>query len=224
MTIGEAISRLRISIKAVKQDAALSDRFLYSLIMKHGKLLMRRQDNLNRIMKFNSIFRSLDFVELEDVDKIAAAACIGISSNCKLKRTKEKLPDMIEGYWGVLIRDVTSIDGVTPIQHTYATKYDQMSKQKYFKYNNQKYYWYLDGHLYFPNIDWDAIKVIGVFEGDLTPYVCQSVKEDCIKKQDMIIPMPEFLFSEIETMCKNDLVTMIQIPTDTQHDVKNIVN
>jgi len=106
-TIGEAVSRSRTMIKSVKQDAALSDRFLYSLIMKHGKLLMRRQDNLNRIKKFNGIFKSLHFVELVEIDK-AELTCIGITSCCKILRTKDKLPDMIEGYWGVLIRTITS--------------------------------------------------------------------------------------------------------------------
>ena len=98
MTVGEAISRLRILIKSVKQDATLSDRFLYSMILKHGKLLMRRRDNLYRIMKFNSIFQALNFVELIEVDSVEAQ-CKGIKSNCTFMRTKEKLPEMIEGYW-----------------------------------------------------------------------------------------------------------------------------
>ena len=133
MTIGEAVSRLRTLIKSVKQDANLSDRFLYSMIMKHGKLLMRRQDNLNRIMKFNSIFQPLDFVELIEVDKVQAQ-CRGIKSGCNIMRTKDKLPTMVEGYWGVLIRSITSLDSSEQVHHTYPTIYEQMSKQKYFKY------------------------------------------------------------------------------------------
>jgi len=220
MTIGEAISRLRILIKSVKQDASLSDRFLYSLIMKHGKLLMRRQDNLNRIMKFNSIFQVLDFVELIEVDRVAAN-CRSITSGCTFKRTKNKLPDMIEGYWGVLLRAVTSIDHSTQVEYTYPTTYEQMSKQKYFKYNTNKYFWYLDGHLYFPNLDWDAIRLEGIFEGDISKYNCDT-SDDCIFMQDRTIAIPEFLFSEIEGMALRELTVMLQIPVDTQHDQQNV--
>ena len=47
MKVGEAISRIKNTIKSVKQDAAsLTDRYVYSLILKYGKLLMRGQDNL----------------------------------------------------------------------------------------------------------------------------------------------------------------------------------
>lgn len=220
MKIGEAISRLRILIKSVKQDATLSDRFLYSMIMKHGKLLMRRQDNLNRIMKYNSIFKSLDFVELIEVDKIQAQ-CKGIKSGCTFKRTKEKLPKLIEGYWGVLIRSVTSLDHSVQVQYTYPTTYEQMTSQKYFKYNTSKYFWYLDGHLYFPNLEWDAVRLEGVFEGDVSNYNCDTA-DNCTFMQDREMAIPEFLFSEIENMVLKELTVMINIPADTQHDTRNV--
>ena len=98
ITVSEAISRVRNQVKAVKQDASLTNRFLFSLIMKHARFLMRRQDSLNRIMKYNSIFSTLNFVELIDVDA-AEAECFGVKSNCTFKRTKHKLPIAIEGYY-----------------------------------------------------------------------------------------------------------------------------
>ncbi|MCK5762492.1 MAG: hypothetical protein KAH05_00070 [Clostridiales bacterium] len=222
-TVGEAVSRLRILIKSVKQEVGLSDRFLYSLIMKHGKILMRRQDNLNRIMKFNAIFKPLEFVELIDVDKVSLQ-CIGITSGCTIKRTRDKLPEMMEGYWGVLIREITSLDGSEDVHNTYPSTYEKISKNKYFKYNNKKYFWYIDGHLYFPNIDWDAVKLIGLFEGDISKYNCDSITDSCKTRQDSEIMIPEFLFSEIETMALRELTMMIQIPTDNQHDQQNIVS
>lgn len=220
MIIGEAVSRLRTLIKSVKQDATLSDRFLYSMIMKHGKLLMRRQDNLNRIMKFNSIFQALQHVELIEVDRIEAH-CKGIKSGCTFMRTKDKLPAMIEGYWGVLLRSVSSLDFSQNVEYTYPTTYEQMSKQKYFKYNTNKYFWYLDGHLYFPNISWEAVRLEGIFEGDISRYNCDT-SDDCTFIQDRTIAIPGFLFSEIEQMVLKELTVMLQIPVDTQHDQQNV--
>lgn len=224
MTIGEAISRLRILIKSVKQDASLSDRFIYSMIMKHAKLLMRRQDNLNRIMKFNSIFKPLSFVELIEVDKVEAQ-CRGIKSGCTFMRTKEKLPSLIEGYWGVLIRSITSLDHSVQVHYTYPTTFEQMTSQKYFKYNKKKYFWYLDGHLYFPNIAWDAVRLEGVFENenDVSKYNCEEV-DPCQTIQQKAIPVPEFLFSEIEQMALKELTLMLQVPQDTKHDGQNVAD
>jgi hypothetical protein len=220
ITISEAVSRVRNLIKAVKQDAFVTDRFLYSLIMKHAKLLMRRQDNLNRIMKFNSVFQVLDFVELIEVDR-AQADCHCITSDCYIKRTKEKLPAMIEGYYGPLIRSVTSIDFSEELTPTFPTTYEQMSRQKTFKYNKKKYYWFLNGYLYFPNLEWDAIRIEGVFEGDISQYNC-TTSDNCVSVQNKTINVPEFLFSEIEQLVLRDLGVMLQIPQDTQQDNRHV--
>jgi len=220
ITIGEVISRVRNQIKSVKQDAFLTDRLLYSLTMKHAKLLMRRQDNLNRIMRFNSVFQTMNFVELIEVDR-AQAQCHGIDTGCYFKRTKERLPDMIEGYWGPLIRAVTSIDLSEEVTPTYPTTFEQMSKQKTFKYNKKKYYWYLDGYLYFPNMEWDAIRLEGVFEGDISQYNCDP-EDDCQYIQDKSFNVPEYMFPEIEQLVMRDLGVMLQIPQDIQHDNRHV--
>ena len=53
-TIQDTVSRIRNTVKGVKEDAFLTDRFLYSLVLKYAKLLIRRQDNENKIMRFQS--------------------------------------------------------------------------------------------------------------------------------------------------------------------------
>jgi len=220
-TIGEVISRIRNQVKSSKQDAFLTDRAIYSLVKKYGSLLMRRQDNLNRIMKFNSIFQSLNYVELEDIDT-AEASCFCITSGCTIKRTKNKLPVMQEGYYGPIIRSITSLDYSCNIIPTYPSIYSLISKQKSFKYNKNKYYWYLDGYIYFPNIDFEAVRIDGVFDGDIANYNCDTT-DDCLYMQNKKISIPDFLFAEIEQFIMRDNGMLLQIPIDTQHDNKNIV-
>ena len=41
-TVGEAISRVRNTLKAVKEDAFLTDRVIYYSIMKYAKALIKR--------------------------------------------------------------------------------------------------------------------------------------------------------------------------------------
>ena len=70
--IAEAISRIRGQVKAEVQDSFVTDRYIYSLIEKYSQVLMRRQDSLNKLMKFNSVWATLPYVEMIDVDKVEA--------------------------------------------------------------------------------------------------------------------------------------------------------
>lgn len=218
MKVREATSRVKNTFKAVKQDAAgLSDRYIYSLIMKFGKTLMRRQDNLNRILKYNSVWKPLDCVEIEEVDRVSCGCIAG----CKVFRTKKKLPKLVDGYWGALIRFVTSVDQSQELKPTTAIEYEKMLKQKNFKYNKTKYYWYLDGHLYFPNIEWDAIRLECIPEGDISAYNTDT--PNCTYAQDLDCPIPDFLFTEIEQMIAAELGINLRIPVDQQHDNINVI-
>jgi hypothetical protein len=219
--IREAISRVRHKVKAVKQDAFLTDRFIFSLLQKHAAMLMRRQDSLNRIMRFNSIFQVLDFVELVEVDRVQAG-CVGLSSGCVIKRTKTKLPALMDGYWGPFIRAVTSLDISQELQLTEPTMYERLHKQKTFRYNKKRYYWYLDGHLYFPNLDWDAVRLEGIFHEDVSRYNC-DVSDDCRYVQDHNFNIPEFLFTELEQLVDRDLGIQMQLPVDQQHDNLHVI-
>ena len=50
-TVGEAISRVRNTLKAVKEDPFLTDRTIYYSIIKYGQSLMKREDNKLSVIK-----------------------------------------------------------------------------------------------------------------------------------------------------------------------------
>ena len=134
-TIGDITSRIRSQVKAVKQHSMLTDRLIYSIILKHSKWLMKREDSKNRLMSFSGVMQTMDFVELIEVDKVEAC-CTGITSDCKIKRTKDKMPIFLQGYYGPLIRTVASLDGSEEMQPTVPSSYLNLSKSKNFKYNS----------------------------------------------------------------------------------------
>lgn len=214
-TIGDTVSRVRNVIKGVKEDAFLTDRFLYSLILKYAKLYIRRQDTENKIMRFQSLFEPLPCVELVEVDKIEAC-CSGIKSGCKIMRTKDKLPLVLEGAYGPLFRTISSIDGEIEVFKTYPTTYVDMTKTSNFKYNKTKYYWYLNGYLYFPNIEWESVRIEGLWDESIAMYTCDG--DVCQPRQDDQTHIPEYLFAEIEQNVLKDLGMMIQTPVEGQDD------
>ncbi len=219
-TIGEVISRIRGQIKSEAQDAFMTDRYIYSLVLKYAQLFMRRQDSANKLKKFNSVWQSLPFVELIEVDKIEAE-CSGIQSGCTIKRTKAKLPTFMEGYWGPLIRTVSSIDGSIEMQATSPGTYTSMTKTTSFKYNTTKYFWYLNGYVYMPNIEWDAIKLEGVFEEDISSWDCDKTN-DCTPRYLQNFNVPEFLFAEIEAQVLQQMFMTLKVPSEDSDNKQNI--
>jgi|TARA_R110000772_G_scaffold69870_1_gene154034 hypothetical protein len=217
-TVGEAISRVRNTLKAVKEDPFLTDRTIYFSIIKYGQSLMKREDNQLRLMKISNIFKVMPYVELIEVDKVDAA-CVGVYSGCYFKRTKERLPDLLTGIQGPIFRTVSSIDGTIELFRTDPGTWVSMTKTTTFKYNNRQYFWYLDGYLYFPNLIWDAVKIEAIFENDVE--TCDSDK--CLIKQDQSLNIPDYLFSEIEQYVIQELTQSMQVPANGADDSQNVL-
>lgn len=218
--IGDVISRVRREIKAVKQDAFLSDRFLYSLIVKHANWLMKREDSANKLLKFDSIVQVLPYVELVDADRVDAG-CRGIYSGCLIKKSKYCLPELFDGYGGPLFRAITSLDGIEEVTLTDPVIYVNITRQSSHKYNKAIYGWFLDGHLYFPNLEWDAVRVEGIFSGDVEGYGCGECSV-CSLRQNQAFNVPGYLHGELESHVLNDLKMLMSVPSDPVDDKQSL--
>jgi hypothetical protein len=209
-TIAEAISRVRNGIKAVDADSFITDRLIYSNLLKYAKMFIKRQDGQTSQAKFNSLYKRIPCIDLIDVDKVAA--CCDIQSGVKIKRSKEKLPSILEGSNGPLLRTVASIDGSVEVFRTTPQLYTSLQKTSGFKYNNKKYYWLLDGYLFIPNVEWDSAQIDGIFEGSLSGLTCD---DECQSVQSQYLNIPPDLFAQIEQQVINDFMRSMQINTDT---------
>lgn len=218
-TIGDVLSRIRIQLKGVKQDAFMTDRMIYTFVIKHAKWLMKREDSKLKLLAFTGVMQSMDFVELVEVDKVEAC-CTGIRSDCTIKRTKDKLPVFLQGYFGPLIRTISSIDGSEELQPILPSTYTHVSKSKNFRFNKTKYYWFLNDYLYFPNLEWDAVRIEGIFEDDISKWTCEE--DDCRVRQEHTFNVPDYLLGELEAEVFKDMMGMYQIPPDPPNDKQNI--
>jgi len=222
VTIAESVSRVRNVLKAVKEDPFLTDRFLYSLIMKFAKTLIKREDQIGTIFKYTSLFKDIPCLELIEVDKVEAC-CTGIKTPCKILRTKDPLPELLELSSGPIIRSVTSLDYSEELTETFPTLYTNMTKTSGFKYNKTKYYWYLDRHIYMPNLEWEAIRITAVWDESLDDFSCDVDSTDCKLEQDRELSIPDYLFSEIEQMVIQQVLTAGQVPSDGPDDSQNVL-
>ena len=219
-TVGDSTSRIRNVLKAVKEDPFLTDRFLYSLIMKYATMLIKREDTEGKIFENKALFKELPCIDLIEVDKVEAC-CIGIRTKCTFKRTKYKLPKIMEGTTGPMIRVVTTVDQSQQIKKTYPSVYSNMTNIPNFKYNKNKYYWYLDGHLFIPNVAWETVRLEAIFDEDIEQLICSNDPKDCTLEQDRVLAVPDYLFAELEQMVLQELLTAGKIPSDGPDDSQN---
>ena len=218
-TIGDVVSRLRIQFKGVRQDSFMTDRMIYTFVIKHAKWLMKREDAKNKLMAFSGVIQTMDYVELIEIDKVEAC-CTGVRSDCKIKRTKDKLPVFLQGYFGPLIRTISSIDASEELQPILPSIYIGIVNSKNARFNKTKYYWFLNDYLYFPNLEWEAVRIEGIFEDDISAYTCEEDK--CIVKQNQSFNVPDYLLGELEGQVMKDMVGLFQIPADPTADKQNI--
>ncbi len=207
-TVGQAVSRIRNNIKSVKGDPFVTDRYIYSLILSYGKTFLSK---INTIGRFETLFRTIPCMDLVEVNKVEA--CCDVKSDCVIKRTKEKLPDVIQGYSRPMLRRVSSVDGSIEVLLTNPATFASMSRSSSWKYNKAKYYWFLNGYLYFPEITWDQIMIDGVFNGLLD--------DQCGLHQDTVCPIPDSVFGEIEPLVLKNFILETQFPEDPIPDKQN---
>ena len=221
ITIGESISRVRGILKGTTEDSFLTDRFVYSIISKYTKLTLRKQQLQNQLMKHEDLFKMLSFVDLIDVDKVEAD-CAAIKSNCTIKRTEKKLPKIFNGNRGPLIRKVYSIDGSFDFVQISPAAYIAVTMSTNFKYNKTKYYWFRNGYLYFPDVDIEAVMVEALWEDTLDGF-CSTEDDECMSMQEQAIPMPDYLFAEVEQMAQQEFTITLKIPDDGSDDGQNLL-
>ncbi len=183
MNIGEQISRVRTINKLQNEDAKISDRVIYTQMLNIRDRFIKNEDDKKALSKMIYLFRPLHYVELIEVDTIEAC---GIDSECTVMRTKDRLPDIVQGASGPVIKAITSIDGTITVNPTTRVSAIRKMNLNEWKYNNDLYYYIEDDYAYFPNLDWDAVRVFAFWED---PYLIESMN-DC-DSESSCVPMKE---------------------------------
>jgi len=213
----DIIARTRFKLRAVKQDGFTTDRDIWSLYKPWINQVMKELDAKNRLMAFNALFQTLDIVPLVEVDRIEAG-CSGLKTGYTFMRTEDPIGELfMEAYWGGMIRSVTSIDGSEEMQPISPAGFLNISKSTSFKYNKTKYYWYLNDYLYFPNIEWGAVRIEAITESDISKYKCNS-DEACLPMQEISFNVPDYILARAESLLMQGLGISLQIQPDLEND------
>lgn len=220
ITIGGAISRVRNDFRLVHADARVTNKYIYALLDDRAAKAIKEESDKKRLTKIDAIWQTLDCQELIDVP--TTDDCCKFQSNCTIKRTKDKIPFLYEDSSGVLIRSVTSIDYSQELQPIKLSEWLR-KKEINNKFDKTLYFFYRNGYLYFPNLNWKLITVSGLFKDNVDKYnKCDGEDTDpvCTSKLDDKWPVPEYIQSGVIDYVIRELAsTIAQIPPHQEEEI-----
>jgi len=187
-------------------DSRITDRFIYNEAISVKSVLLKQEELKTRLWSFDATFRQINAVELIEIDTIEAC---GLKTDCKIKRTKYKLPEIFETSSGPLIKSVTSLDGSQSVFQIQETGWLRKQGINDRHAKNEIYFWVKNNYLYLPNIEWDYIKVEAAFKNfqeidklnncDGSPATCESAYE-------LSFNIPEYLEKSLKDLLNESLL------------------
>lgn len=223
LTKRQAIEKLRHDLREFSADTRYTNQYLYQSLVIHAKWLTKREVYLGRIYRNASLFQVAPCVEV--IETTTSEQCCPVKTNCKIYRTKDRLPDMWEDYDGPIIKSVMSVDRSTSFQLISANKWINKKDDPYKKFSSEKYVFFSDGYLWFPEHNPHRILVEGMYVDDMDKMDakcdgCENKNEgDCNKYLDGHFNVPDWLEGELFAKALEQLVGVTKrLPEDNQID------
>lgn len=220
MTNREAINQFRREVNERNADSTFTNKDLYTVLMKQAPWLISREAEAGRILTNQSLFQTLRARDVVEVS--AVPSCLSIRTNCKIYRTKHKVPEMWTDNSGPIIRRVTSIDGSTSFFPITILSWEDIQKDPYEQYSDVKYVFFSDGYFWFPKYNPNKANFECYFKNDISLVneecsECDSEK-DCVKFLDTEFKVPEKLLAELFSYALKELLPSKQMQDDNQID------
>lgn len=192
----QRIDSLRNKLRERNSDSNYSNQFLYQSLIEQDKWLIKREINSGRIYKNVAFFQTLLCQEVIETPLIDA--CCPVKTNCKIYRTKCKLPDFWIDEDGPIIKNITSVDNSTSWQYTTPTTWSSIKEDPYQKKSKIMYVFFADGYLWFPEHNPHFINVIGFWVDDVSDKNGCSKNEECLRFMDTPSFLPDWLEAEAQ--------------------------
>lgn len=229
-TLRKLVSDVRSMHKLLSTDSLITDRTIASEIKNSTLLLVKRETNLRKLWATSTIFTTIPCLELEEVP---ISECCEYVDECRIARTKFKLPRIAEGNYQYLIQGVYSINAMGGVGKKFkeitVNRYVNLLKLPVIK--NETFYWIMNGYLYVTNPLLRAIRIAAYFEQDvpneiLYPENCScsqnvDVTEKCKNPLDREYACPGYLEKQVlELVSQKLLNTYFRVKEDmTQNNL-----
>lgn len=215
MTVGEFISDVKNSVRALTKDDRISGRYIHSLSKDYTSYLIANRP-LSDVLRDTSIFTEITCVQM---DRVRADICdIAEFRKCnKVMKSHCKLPELYNSSIGPLVTSVTNMTGeVTYQQLRSPADYTNAQKRKF--QNTTHYYYILNRDLYVVGSTPERVSIGGLFVDELQALKFSECRDDigeCDSVLDYKIIIPNKYLSTVkEQVTQHILNTRKRIPAD----------
>lgn len=212
----QTIQEFRKMLQEVGADSTYTNQFLYGVLSKHARWLIKREISAGRIFRNTTFFQTLgcqDVVEVSVVD-----ACCPIKTNCKIYRTKDKIPDVWVDDYGPVIKSITSVDGTSEFFITTASGWQNKKDDPYNRKSSEKYTFFADGYWWFPEHNPHKINEFGFFVNDISGLSGCAKEKECVRFLDTPFFVPDWVEAELMSKALQSLLPSKQMIEDEQID------
>jgi len=211
MTIREALSNVRTVLKKINADTILFNKEIAIILNKHSEWLVNQTSESYKLGGRNVIFQTYNCAEV--IDAPAVDECCNIVTNCTIRRTKDKIPTAYEDSYGVIIKDITSVDGSTVLKYATLSDYKSKKTNPWGK-KKDKFWFYNNGYIYgdLPL----KVRIVGLFKDDISKQnqceSCGTPEEDCVAYLDTEWTVPALIQARVIDFTIKELAPSLQIP------------
>ena len=216
MTVGEFVSDVKNSIRALDKDSRVSSRYIHSLAQNYTDYLLSQRP-LSDAMRDSSIFTEVTCVEMERI-KSDKCAVVEFRKCDKIMRTKCKLPQLYNSKVGQILISVLNITGDVEYEQLRSPADYTNTKKRKFPLA-KKYYYISNENLYILGTTSELISITGLFADELEALKFSSCSEEsvgeCSSALDyrMIIPN-KYISTVKDQVIQHILTTRQAIPED----------
>lgn len=213
----QVIDSLRNKLRERNADSNYSNQFLYHTLLEQAKWLIKREINGGRIYKNVSFFQTLLCQEVIETSLIDP--CCPVKTNCKIYRTKCKLPDAWLDEDGPIIKTITSVDGSTEFFRTTPTTWQNKRNDPYNRKSGEKYSFVSDGYIWFPEHNPHMVNILAFWTDDVSELNGCNDTKSCVRYLDTKFMIPDWLEAEMIAKAVELLAGVTKrLPEDEQID------
>lgn len=226
-TLRQLISSVRSTHKLLSTDNLITDRALAAEIKINTLLLIKRESNLRKLWATDTIFTTIPCLELVEVP---ISECGNYIDDCKIARSKFKIPNIAEGNYQYVIQGVYSINALggkgKKLKEISVNRYMNLLKLPIIK--NEEYYWISNDYLYVTNQFIQAVRLVAFFENEVPNEImfsdCNcgqtySLEERCKNPLDKDFALPGYLEKQVLDLTSQKLLqTYYRLQTDLTSD------
>jgi hypothetical protein len=205
----ELVSRVASLLKGNSKDGRISRRLILATAESKAKFLISQKLNDMSLYREQNIYTTISCIEMEDFDLIKCPI-LEFRSCRNLKRSKNKLPELIHSRYGHSLKEVTSVDGQFEFKPITLVQY-RLNKKKTLQ-KKQDYFYVQDGYLYLPDSEVKVV-TLNILTQDLYDLEqCSECGEKCKSAWDFEFICPDKLLDVViqETIKELSITKQIQ--------------